>query len=92
MPTSSPTADLVERLRSQYAVQYKDEQAPAVIYHYERERFEAADELDRLTEENARLREALTSAVGRMETAGPDYDYDDVIARARAALPKETET
>ena len=51
---------------------------------------EAAAEIDRLTEEVARLTAVLAAAVARMETAGPDYDYDDVIAQGREALKETT--
>ena len=60
--TVDTQADLVARLREQYAEQFKDEQAPEVIHNYERERFEAAAELERLRASNKQLREALLQA------------------------------
>jgi len=67
-------ADLVARLREQYAEQFKDEQAPEVIHNYERERFEAADELERLRASNKQMAEALRFYADERRYGGPNRE------------------
>jgi len=80
-------ADLMARLREQYAEQFKEEQALEIIHNYERERFEAADEIERLRASNKQLREALLQI--EIEATASEDAYallKQIYALARAAL------
>lgn len=82
--------DIVERLREHYPERFKDEQPGQVIFEYEWERSEAADEIERLqsyAEANMEAEEIIIELKQEIERLDRAYlSQREEIERLREAL------
>lgn len=84
-PASSQSLALTGRLRAYLPLASDDGVVLAYVAIFK----EAADEIDHLTAEVTKLREALTDVIGRIDGGSKHRLLADIAAIARAALPRE---